>query len=225
MKSTMSKINVKNKDDIILSFHEALIRRSDVCILTGPHWLNDQIISFYLEYLEKVIFKNNLDLLFVSAEVSQCIKLISKVEVNLFLEPLKATEKTFIFFPINDHSQDSAGGTHWSLLVFSRSESTFLHFDSNDSANLVYAQQFVNHIKSSLNCGNANIKSADCLQQTNGFDCGIHVLCNILNVANHVTQTGKLSGVIKLNEHLVKNKRSEILDLINQLTNEAIKCT
>jgi sentrin-specific protease 8 len=37
-----------------LNFHDSCLKLSDVDLLKGPHWLNDQIISFYFEYLEKV---------------------------------------------------------------------------------------------------------------------------------------------------------------------------
>lgn len=212
-------MNNTNSDGIILSFHEALLRRSDIELLNGPYWLNDQIISFYFEYLEKAIFKTNKELLFVSAEVSQCLKLVPEEEIKIFLEPLEAIEKSFIFFPINDHDQNSAGGSHWSLLVFSRPESKFFHFDSNGS-NYRAAKDFVTHIESNLFRGKKLIiKAADCLQQKNGYDCGIHVLCNALNVAEQVVILGKITGISKLIEHCVKNKRSEMLDLINQLFN------
>lgn len=105
----MSSRNPDTQNPVVLSFHESLLRNSDIHLLQGPYWLNDQIISFYLEYLEKVVYADEDRFLFVSPEVTQCIKIVSAEEVPVFLEPLKANERQFIFFPLNDNDLDSAG--------------------------------------------------------------------------------------------------------------------
>ena len=38
-------------DDKVLSYGDCLLRVCDVALLTGPHWLNDAVMSFYFEYL------------------------------------------------------------------------------------------------------------------------------------------------------------------------------
>lgn len=58
-----------NNNPVVLSYHESLLRRSDVDLLRGPNWLNDTIISFYFEYLEIDRFKRNNRLLFVPPQV------------------------------------------------------------------------------------------------------------------------------------------------------------
>lgn len=40
-----------NEDDKILSYHDVLLRQTDLDTLEPGNWLNDQIIAFYLEYL------------------------------------------------------------------------------------------------------------------------------------------------------------------------------
>lgn len=35
--------------DIVLSFHDSLIRQADFALLDSPGWLNDKIIGFYFE--------------------------------------------------------------------------------------------------------------------------------------------------------------------------------
>lgn len=37
---------VNHDDDRVLSFNDVLLRRSDVKLLQGPHWLNDQVLFF-----------------------------------------------------------------------------------------------------------------------------------------------------------------------------------
>lgn len=139
------------KSSVVLSFHETLLHQSDVELLYGPYWLNDTLISFYFEYLERVIFKNANNLLFVSPEVTQCIKMVQSEDIKFFLEPLNMDMKHFVFFALNDNnSPDMAGGSHWSLLVYSKTESCFYHFDSSSGSNHNVAWDFSSHMMSYL---------------------------------------------------------------------------
>lgn len=106
----------------VLSYNESLLRKSDVDLLKGPHWLNDTIISFYFEYLEIECFKGDKKLIFVSPEVTQCIKISPLRELKIFLDPLvnEKVNPKFIFFALNDNEQtEYSGGSHWSLLAYS----------------------------------------------------------------------------------------------------------
>lgn len=207
----------RHDDEAMLSFHETLLRQSDVALLQGPHWLNDHIISFYLEYLDLVVFKDNTSMLFISPEVTQCLKIISEEEVNIFLEPLNAATKSFIFFPINDNERDAAGGSHWTLLVFSRPEKSFFLFDSMRQRDERQCENFIRRIKRHLNVDTVLLRAAHCLEQTNSYDCGIHVLCNAENIAAHIVRKNTVDGVSQLSDRLVRQKRVEILDLIKEL--------
>lgn len=125
----------------VLSFHDTILRKCDIDILKGPYWLNDSIISFYFEYLEKVIYKNDSNLLFVSPEVTQCMKMLSEDDVGLFLDPLCIRSKKFIFFALNDNDlAGSCGGSHWSLLIYSQPEDKFFHLDSSNDTNFGQAE-------------------------------------------------------------------------------------
>lgn len=206
-----------HSDPIILSFHESLLRASDVQLLQGPHWLNDQIISFYFEYLERVKYKDNHDMLFVSPEVTQCIKIVPDSDINIFLSPRNVGTKPFIFFALNDNESHRAGGSHWSLLVFSRAEKRFFHFDSSGTSNMSQCQQFVRKVKYYLECPDVLIKSIRCLQQSNSYDCGIHVLCMADNISDHLNRYGMVDGVGPLHYDVVSKKRNNILTIIKQL--------
>ena len=37
-------------DPIVLSYHNSLLRQSDLALVDGPHWLNDKVIGFYFEW-------------------------------------------------------------------------------------------------------------------------------------------------------------------------------
>lgn len=135
------------KASMVLSFHNILLHKSDVELLDGPHWLNDTVISFYFEYLEKVIFSKASDLLFVSPEVTQCVKMVQIEEIKTFLEPLGVNSKKIVFFALNDNdTPDIAGGTHWSLLVYSKPENCFFHLDSSSGSNHNVAWDLASHL-------------------------------------------------------------------------------
>ena len=37
------------EDEIVLNFNDSLLRKSDVDLLSGPYWLNDNLIAFAFE--------------------------------------------------------------------------------------------------------------------------------------------------------------------------------
>ncbi|GAB0091039.1 sentrin-specific protease 8 [Sergentomyia squamirostris] len=208
---------MSGKDRAVLSFHESLLRESDVDLLRGPHWLNDQIISFYFEYLERVALPDANNLLFVSPEVTQCLKIVSSAEADAFLAPLNAQEKKIIFFALNDNENNTAGGSHWSLLVLSRPEDTFYHFDSSGRSNCASSRYFCNHLRVPLACRRAQLVQEECLQQTNCYDCGLHLICTADKIAHHAWRTGLVAGAPQISPHEVAGKRKEILAIIREL--------
>lgn len=180
-----------SKNEIVLSYGESLLRENDVNLLRGPYWLNDSIISFYFEFLEQDVFCNNKSLLFVSPEVTQCIKISKQNQLSIFLDPLVQNQnRKFIFFAMNDHDViESCGGTHWSLLVLSIPEMMVFHFDSSNGANNTTARELGHKVATYFGflplAG--TVENVQCLQQGNGYDCGIHVLCNTEHLANHAS--------------------------------------
>lgn len=173
-----------NRNPIVLSYKESLLRESDVDLLKGPYWLNDTIISFYFEYLQTEVFRDNPTILFVSPEVTQCIKVSPQSEIGIFLDPLiDNINRDFIFFAVNDNEiTDASGGSHWSLLVFSRPERMILHFDSSSTCNEIPAVELADKILKYFGLPlEGRFENVMCLQQTNSYDCGVHVLCNANN--------------------------------------------
>uniref|UniRef100_T1GDP9 Ubiquitin-like protease family profile domain-containing protein n=1 Tax=Megaselia scalaris TaxID=36166 RepID=T1GDP9_MEGSC len=204
-------------DPYALSFNDSLLRVSDVQLLKGPHWLNDQIISFYFEYLQKCKFKTNSDISFVSPEVTQCMKLMDDSELEMMFQDNEFHKKSFLFFALNDNDSYRAGGTHWSLAVLSRPERAFFHFDSCNNQNFSHCQQFVKRIKDTLNCSRYLVKSVRCLQQLNGYDCGIHVLSMAEHIGDYVNRFECIDGFEGLHLDHVSRKRGEILKIIQIL--------
>lgn len=208
-------------DPIVLSYHDSLLKQSDVDLLSGPNWLNDQLISFYFEYLSQDVYKDDGRILFVSPEVTQCLKMVSAGEVEMFLGPVNAREKQIIFFALNDNARNAAGGSHWSLLVWCKPVGTFFHFDSSSPANHYVGEELLAKLKVFLDCPSSMpaLKEAKCLQQSNGYDCGIHVIAQAELLAKHVTKSEDYNpeSVKVLQRLLVTHKREQILSLIESL--------
>ncbi|KAF5291579.1 hypothetical protein FQR65_LT01892 [Abscondita terminalis] len=210
----------RTNNPVILSFHESLLRVSDVDLLRGPCWLNDSIISFYFEYLEISRFRKNPMLVFVHPQVTQCIKLSPSTEIKVFLEPLLSNLCRFIFFALNDNEQtEVSGGSHWSLLVYSCAERMVFHFDSSRGTNHQQAIEFTSKLFRYFGLANYGCFSEPmCLQQSNGYDCGIHVICNAEHIADYATRHHKIEGCPSLSQDLVLSKRTHLLNLISELT-------
>ena len=142
-------------------------------------------------------------------------------EINaVILEPLNVSSKNFIIFPINDNTRDKAGGSHWSLLVFSRPEGKFFHFDSAGSMNFHVCSSFVRILKACLKMTQeeGECVQVDCLQQNNSYDCGIFVLCHIDHVCKIIMRHNRLSNMpTKIPFGAVNVKRQEILQIATGL--------
>ncbi|CAL4061213.1 unnamed protein product [Meganyctiphanes norvegica] len=92
---------IKEKDPAdcnILEYHGTNIRQSDLMSLEGENWINDSIISFWLEHLQRVTFCQNTQLLFVSPATTQLIKIGDKKDIPNILNHLGAWHMEYIFF-------------------------------------------------------------------------------------------------------------------------------
>ena len=94
-----------------------------------------------------------------------------------FLEPLDARNKRFIFMPINNNADaERVGGSHWSLLVYDKDRSLFVHYDSIGSNENV-AKSFVKKYSSYFGAsGECYRKAAKFAKQVNSYDCGMYML-------------------------------------------------
>ncbi len=52
------------------------------------------------------------------------------------------------------------------------------------------------------------------LKQTNGYDCGIHLLSHAEHATRHYLVYGDANGLRPLDAAAVKNKRAEILEVV-----------
>ena len=163
----------------VVSYYDVLLRESDVELLRGKYWLNDQCIAFYLEYLrhEGPLQGVPESLLIVGPEPSYLLTTAGSDVAHIVLGPLKFEQKEITLFAMNDNEDVECpnGGSHWSLAAYHRRTNTIHHYDSMSGKNSLVSGK----LAAALKCYAPNIPKIiheDCPQQQNGYDCGVYIL-------------------------------------------------
>ena len=144
--------------------------------LDGP---DDDMIKLSLALKQKEIYKFTDKILFVSPAITQLIRASKDGKViKETLKGLRIIEKDWVLFPVSNNNQVDmpGGGTHWSLLLYSRQKNVFYHHDPIYPINNMHASELINKIStadSSFSITRENVKTP---QQKNGYDCGPYVM-------------------------------------------------
>ena len=222
IKNATTKVDNKEYpgDPIILSYHDTTIRKSDLYTLEDKIWLNDPIISFWFQYLQNVTFDGNTSLLFVNPAVTQLIKMGDAKDVPIFLDHLGLRHKEYIFLPVsNNVSACKAGGSHWSLIVYSKQDAIWYHFDSQRRANDKDASQLVTRLNKYLNGFPNEIVDAICTQQDNSYDCGAFVM-KYAQIVAHRAVNGLPIGNCNVNRRETNQMRRKVRLLVDDFVKE-----
>ena len=213
--------------DIVLNWNDSLLYSSDLNLLSDGEWLNDRLIGFVYEYMEKETYKYEASkIAFVNPSTVQCLKLCSSLEEAdiCFLSPLELNQKDYVFFPINNNqNSEVAGGSHWSLLCWDKNKRNFIHLDSIGS-NREVANFFFKKFKNYFGANNLIENVSKFPKQENSCDCGMYVL-----VATEVITEHLINNNYELNEsnldftkvtpRYIKDSRKRYKDLIIFLSN------
>lgn len=200
-------------EPVILSYHDSVLHESDGELLAGPHWLNDKLIQFYLDYLEHEAFPA-ADAALVGPDVTQFARLCAEPDLAAFLAPLRLTARRAVLLVINDCERpDAPGGSHWSLLA--AADGRFIHYDSMAGGNESAARQMARRLAPLLGCS-AKVKEADCCRQQNGHDCGVFALLHAEEVLRRLGAGGDLLRV-RVSQERVDEARGSMLRLIKEI--------
>ncbi|XP_041034414.1 sentrin-specific protease 8 isoform X1 [Carcharodon carcharias] len=208
-------------DPVILSYHDSLIRRSDLSLLNPPNWLNDHIIAFAFEYFATEQYKELLgSACFISPEVTQFIKcMASQQELAIFLEPLALAEKSLVFLAVNDNSVQAAGGSHWSLLFYNRDGNCFSHYDSCSNMNASHARQIAKKLQHFLGTkSEVPFVEEPAPVQKNSYDCGMYVMCNTEALCEQYLRRDRRPPMMVVTPTYITQKRANWKKLIEQLS-------
>ncbi|GAB4859247.1 hypothetical protein Ancab_010707 [Ancistrocladus abbreviatus] len=218
-------------NEMILSYHDVVLRRSDLDILSGPCFLNDRIIEFYFSYLSSCYCSD--DLLLVPPSIAFWVgSCPGKESLKDFVEPLNLGAKKVVIFPINDNEDvtQAEGGSHWSLLAFERDTNLFIHHDSYGGTNSRHARRLYASVVEFMGSSESNrryMEYSQTPQQVNGYDCGLYVIAIARAICNwygsggskHHKEDGLWFSVVKeqVTPSAVSSMRPEVLGLIRSL--------
>jgi len=134
-------------DKEVLKYKDIVLRASDLDVLGGPCYLNDQVIGFYFSYLSSLCGRN--DVLFVPPSISFWLANCDADSREPAVEPLKFLSRRLVVFTVNDCDDLGGGesGTHWSILIYDRSKNSFLHLDTMEGVNYDHAFKLYNSVK------------------------------------------------------------------------------
>lgn len=208
-------------DEKILSYGDVVLRRSDLDILHGPHYINDCLIEFFFAYLSP---PNPVLLISPSMSfwLSNCPDSTSLPEA---IDPLKLHLRDLVLFTVNNNSDVTAaeGGTHWSLLVYYKGTNEFVHHDSSQGMNRWHAEMLFEAVKGFTGeGGEARYVEGFTPQQSNGYDCGLYVMaiarvvCDWFQEGGVMNEGEKWFSALKegVDATMVADLRGELLRLI-----------
>ncbi|XP_063972618.1 sentrin-specific protease 8 [Diachasmimorpha longicaudata] len=213
---------MSGSQDVILSYHDVLIRKKDFETLENDCWLNDIIIGFFFDYLEREKTKSSSKkIVFSSPELTQLLKLMNVDDYSAILNSRISPTTDFVFFPVNNcNDREDPGGAHWSLLVYSKYEESCFHLDSCGGSNGADARRFSRKILKFLTGGKGKgFFEVACPQQGNSYDCGIFVLCFAEHILGSLVAGVEGVGGCDFQgvEGEVKGARKRIMKLIKEL--------
>jgi glutaredoxin len=227
---------------LLLSYHDACLYEADLQRFTDDQWLNDNCINLFFAYVRyhALLVRREVpaagalradQCLFVDPSVVAClvIQCDEDDEIQELGEGLNLVCKELIFIPVNDSTNFDTSSSHWSLMVYRKSDNSFSHYDSVASSNLVSANKTANKFRKLLSLSKAldikakkkpveEIKKAP--QQKNGHDCGM-IMCM---VAEHLAlEACGMASFKRLADAVtpkkVSEQRKKMVEIVSMLKN------
>eukprot|EP00013_Stygamoeba_regulata_P015481 CAMPEP_0177669562 /NCGR_PEP_ID=MMETSP0447-20121125/23527_1 /TAXON_ID=0 /ORGANISM="Stygamoeba regulata, Strain BSH-02190019" /LENGTH=210 /DNA_ID=CAMNT_0019176477 /DNA_START=186 /DNA_END=815 /DNA_ORIENTATION=+ len=178
------------------SYYDSTLYPADVDLLSGPAWLNDNVINFYFEYLTHDVFARYTPVAaFLGPSVAFMLAFCDENDAKELLEPLNLSDKEFVFLPLNDNAScTAAGGTHWTLLMFVRSLQTFFFCNSQAGGQQPQRDRVACTLSHTLSILDHQTISLRVPQQLNSYDCGVYVCAFTKLIMDWAVSEGGLLG-------------------------------
>ncbi|XP_039288371.1 uncharacterized protein LOC120352353 [Nilaparvata lugens] len=180
----------KENDDLKLKL-KLLVDRKNDHFSSSDKWVEDHIIADYFSSFNNSV-GSNLNCLFFSPAITQLLKAGTEESVKDTILNSSYADCKFVFLCVNngDNVERPDDGNHWSLLFIHRECHTHTakayHFDSILGINNKSALKIVNNLNISESC----YMEVPCIQQRNGYECGINVLINAKFILNYYCVPG-----------------------------------
>jgi Ulp1 family protease len=134
---------------LLFSWERSNLYDSDVSLLKGSNWLNDNVITFAFEYLSHKQFADSKKVNFIDAGSSFIIMHEKDMEdLQDTVEGCRISADKYLFFPVSDKNpySDVPGGGHWALLMFDCEKKKFYYIDSARTMNIRNGRQLAEQV-------------------------------------------------------------------------------
>ncbi|CAL4152696.1 unnamed protein product, partial [Meganyctiphanes norvegica] len=99
-------------------------------------WINDNVVAFVFNEMQKMHDSKLKNIVFVRPAMTHMIKVSNdENDIKMIIEDLGLRKVDYAFFSVNNNLSEKEGGSHWSLMIFSRKENTFYHLDTISGMN------------------------------------------------------------------------------------------
>lgn len=180
--------------------------------ILGEKWITDDTLQSYFDLLNNNLLKRT-NALILNPIISQAVKICE--DYDHFLDEVDIRSKTLLMIPVNNaENPNTEGGSHWSLLVYSRNTQSFYYFDSSNNMNYEHADRIKNKLTKYLGPDRQNkdnsISLCDTPQQLNGRDCAIYSIFIIECIVDSILKD------MELPLNIIKELRITPCDLITK---------
>lgn len=170
---------MNNEDTIVLHYHDVVVRQSDLDTLAPGQWLNDTMIEFHMEFLERTFVPKDAKILFLRPGMVHLITFAEGDVMQLASAlPPNIDKYEAIFMPVNDGKPSEAySGSHWSIMVYVRAVNSFYYYDTLKFTNLRDGDLTSKRIRPLLKVDTQpQFIPSSTPQQGNSSDCGVSVI-------------------------------------------------
>lgn len=165
----------------LVSLGDAAVSATDLSLLVPPSWLNDSLISFWVEHLRLHVISTS-EILILPPNISYFLALCEdQTDAEQLVHHLGISERQLLLVSVNDASArdftqvSGPTGSHWSLLVFQRRFARgFYYLDSMRArTNCRVARLLANKLGRLLGEPAEPFVDVDVPLQQNMYDCGM----------------------------------------------------
>eukprot|EP00039_Didymoeca_costata_P024112 m.9304 g.9304 ORF g.9304 m.9304 type:complete len:216 (-) comp4040_c0_seq1:889-1536(-) len=205
-------------------FEQSVLLETDIQLLEGPYWINDTVLGFMFEYYQHKTFCEDKSVLFLDPPTTQLIALWRESPAILgeIIAELHINQKELVFLPVNDSdAPESAGGTHWALVVLDTRNRVCTLYDSMGGNGMVRkTSNIARMLSEACHLGKLSVcVKEDAPKQTNGYDCGMFVAA----VAKFLCTARKSQQSLEsVTPEIITNLRSEFVNILNTLANPSL---
>ena len=172
------------------------IKDEDIESIKEGKWMTDIIITYMLNNLQSWLQEIGKNVICLDPTVVQCIRKGEKTVVEDIIKKRGLIDTEYIFLPVNNNDYlDRDAGSHWSLLVYNKSNNEFYHHDPIRGTNNRHALEIVKGMAKASKNFKDRITNIESPQQKNGYDCGTYVIMYANNIAENIVNNALLNKI------------------------------